>query len=200
MHKACRYIRLGVRAVRFNQPLQKDRGEKQKLAVLGEIYRVTNNYLKQLNVEYWITLGTLLGYSRENDLIPHDEDVDFGLHENDYEKVLSGADMLPPGFRLFNTTFDHRGPKLYIEHKGWEADLYFYEDDNVNLRSYIKSDEGGESKPFPKNLIYPLQKTEFLGEETWIPANPQAFLEHLYGYIGADAEKDPITGYWHKKN
>ena len=199
MHRLCRQLRLGFRAIRFYRPCRQDR-EKQKLLVLEELFRVANDYLDQQGIEYWITLGTLLGYYRENNLITHDTDIDFGMHEKDFNKVLSGASRLPAGFRLFNTTFDHRGPKLYIEHKGWEADLYFFEDTQSELRSYIKTEEGGESKPFPKNLVYPLQKAEFLGVETRIPANPKTLLEHFYGYIGADAERDPDTGYWYRKN
>jgi hypothetical protein len=127
-------------------------------------------------------------------------DVDFGVAEAAYPALWNHRHLLPEGYAMYDTGYRHRGPKLYVAYKGWEADIYFYEDRGAELCSYENSRIGaGYSKPFPKTLFYPPRQAEFLGERTFVPNQCQAFLEHVFGYIGADAVQDKGTGYWRKR-
>ncbi|UXX78707.1 LicD family protein [Reichenbachiella carrageenanivorans] len=171
----------------------------KKLEILEELFRVTNNYMKSTGAMYWIDFGTLLGYHRENTILPHDIDVDFGCHEEEYEKVWSKRKELPNGFKLYDTSFRHRGPKLYFNYKGFDADVYFYEDKGNTLTSYENSHYPSERTPFAKTLALPVKATKFLEQDTFIPAQPKAYLEHIYNYLGSNGRRDNTTGYWYEK-
>ena len=193
-----RNVRLLIRHIRFFRPW--DRENRARMELLHELFRVINRYLRDLGVEYWLAYGTLLGYYREGRIIRHDKDIDIGAHEKEYLKIREGRKRLPAGFKMYDTSYKHRGPKLYVTYKGWEADLYFYEDTGAQLRSYEHSNNLGETTPFPKSYVYPLGETTFLGEKTFIPHQPEALLLHHYRCIDKDALQDEATGYWYPKD
>jgi hypothetical protein len=72
------------------------------------------NCLTELDIEYWIADGTLLGFYRDNKFIPHDTDIDFYTLECDkFDQLRSamnalgfqvGRDMRKRGFQ-FQLTF-----------------------------------------------------------------------------------------------
>jgi phosphorylcholine metabolism protein LicD len=56
---------------------------------LYEIYLLvkrTTDLCHKYNIMYWIDGGTLLGSVRENNQIPYDNDADFGILQDDYDK------------------------------------------------------------------------------------------------------------------
>ncbi len=195
-----RQLRVLRRNLRHSRLLGRQRQQAAIQARLTEVYSVTNRFLYNLQLEYWLVYGTLLGYYRTGEIIAGDRDVDFGVHERHYAQVWAARVALPPGFRMFDTSYNHYGPKLYVEHRGWEADIYFYKDANDQLQSYEKSNNLGDMQPFPRSVVYPRRPATFLGEATYIPQDAHAYLVHTYGYIGSDAVKDRKTGYWRKRS
>lgn len=173
--------------------------QNKKISHLQQIYQVTNGYLKTLGVDYWLDFGTLLGYYREQGILPHDIDVDFGVSELYFEKIWTSQHLLPKGFTMYDTTHKHRGPKLFINYKGFDVDLYFYEDTGDKLASYEVTKYPSEMKPFDKNLAFPLIKVDFLGSSTFVPNSSKEYLEHYYGYIGKNGVRNESTGYWSEK-
>ncbi|MEP2026658.1 MAG: LicD family protein [Reichenbachiella sp.] len=171
---------------------------KKRLNILRRLFVVTNEYMKSTGATYWIDYGTLLGQYREKDIISHDMDIDYGVHEDEFEKIWSQRHKLPKGFKLYNTSFRHRGPKLYFNYKGFDADIYFYEAKNGTLTSYENSNYQSEKTPYPKDLALPTQKAQFLGEETFVPAQPKEYLKHIYHYLGQNGKRDLSTGYWYE--
>jgi len=171
----------------------------KKVALLREFYELTNNYLKTQKTDYWLAYGTLLGYHRENGIISHDIDLDFGAPGEAFEAIWTNRSALPKGLKLYNTSHKHRGPKLFFSYKGFDADVYFYEKKGHLMDPFLISSIPADMAAFPQEWIYPLQKVEFLGELTYVPSNPKAYLEHCYGYIGRGAAFDKKTGYWYKK-
>jgi hypothetical protein len=197
LQQIARCIRIALRHIRFFHPW--DHENRAKRRALEVLFRESNLFLRNLGVDYWLVFGTLLGYFREGGIIRHDYDIDFGAHESEYERIWKNRHRLPKGFRLYDTSYKHPGPKLYISYQGWEADIYFFEDMSSTFRCFLASDYQGEVGPFPKNYIYPLKKALFLGESTFVPNLPKPYLTHMYGYLGKDAVQDKITGYWHHK-
>lgn len=59
---------------------------RQRRAGLRETLRLTTERLKDTEMVYFIDFGTLLGHVRDNDIIEHDIDVDFGLVITDSTK------------------------------------------------------------------------------------------------------------------
>lgn len=45
--------------------------------------------LQELNIKPFVIAGTLLGFHRHNGFVPWDDDLDFGLFRNDYDRLLS---------------------------------------------------------------------------------------------------------------
>lgn len=166
-------------------------------ARLEELFAASSAWLQSLGVAHWLTYGTLLGWHRDHDLIPGDLDVDFGLWARDFGRVWEARSTLPSGLRLFHTSHRHRGPKLYLELDGWEADLYFYSQREGIAQSPEESPFINNTAPFPACWIDPLQPARFLGSPTWVPANTEAFLRHMYRYTGRDGWRCPRTGYWY---
>lgn len=176
-----------------------ERAEKVRKQLLA-CYQVVNQFLTEAEVEYFITFGTLLGYHREGDIIKGDEDIDFATFVPHYEKLLSRAHLLPPGYQLHDTSPAHNGPKLYVSGPmGWEADIYFMRDEGDALRSTAVESNRAHMQPIGKKLVLPLRSVTFLEEQTWVPSQVEEWLEHFYGYLGADAVYDPSTCLWRKK-
>lgn len=193
-----RTLRLLIRHSQYYRPWKPDRNYQIISQRLTELFVQTNSLLMQLNVDYWLDAGTLLGYYRDSQIIKGDNDIDFGLHEKEYLRIWQARELLPVGFTMYDTSYRHYGPKLYIAYKGWEADLYFYKDESTILQSYSK-EAFCYCQPFPKNYLYPLEKTQFLGEITNVPNQVELYLTHIYGYLGHNAVQDKKTGYWHQK-
>ena len=58
---------------------------------IDKIYELMNGTIKffeTFGINYHIVAGSALGQARNGGLIPYDDDVDFGIHKNDVEKVL----------------------------------------------------------------------------------------------------------------
>ncbi|MEP4532908.1 MAG: LicD family protein [Cyclobacteriaceae bacterium] len=172
--------------------------QQRKLKLLTELYQYTVDFLNEMEEEYWADYGTLLGYYREGGIIPHDIDVDFGMHEKSYQKVIENKLLLSPKVKFYDSSHRHHGPKLYINYKGFDVDIYFYEDLGETIRNYENTCWPNERRKMPKNLVYPLQWAEFLDKKCMVPAKPKDYLEYIYGYLGTDSKRNLETGFWEK--
>lgn len=195
-----RQFRLFRRHLRYGPPGWPISNRSASLAALATLFRSVNQNLHSLGGDYWIVYGTLLGWHREGRILPHDYDVDFGAPVDRFEAILASLHRLPAGFNVRDNSHLHGGPKLCIDYEGWEADLYFYYPDSDQLRVHLRSDIPSDKLPFPRTWFYPARPATFLGEPTYVPARPLPYLEHLYGYIGPDAVRDPVTGYFRPRS
>ncbi len=174
------------------------RYQAKRQEILRKMVVETNHFLSQTGVDYWLDFGTLLGFYREENIIPHDVDVDFSLMESSYEKVKASEHLLPKEFKFYDTSFRHHGPKLYLSYKGFDVDLYFYQDLGSTIRSFEKTKWKNEVQEIPKSLVFPLATAYFFEEDTHVPAKVKGYLEYLYSYIGRGGKRDLETGFWHK--
>jgi hypothetical protein len=196
LDSARRQLRLLVRHVRYADALWSDPGRKTRAEALATLFRTVNAWLREARVDHWICYGTLLGWWREGRILAHDRDVDFAVPVDAYERLKAAAVRLPKGFSLHDTSHRHGGPKLYVNYRGWDADLYFLTETDGRLHPLLKSLNPGDTAPFPREWFYPARTADFLGEETRVPNEPERYLTHTYGYTGADAELDPVTRYY----
>ncbi|HEY1794406.1 MAG TPA: hypothetical protein VGG34_15940 [Opitutaceae bacterium] len=167
---------------------------------LGRLFRLANAHLRSTGAEYALAYGTLLGWHRGAGIIAHDRDVDFAAPLSAYPAIWESRRLLPAGMRMFDTSRRHHGPKVYLTLGGWEADVYFLAEEGGLLRSTERSRNPGDMKPFPRDYFFPLARATFLGEETFVPARPGELLLHIYGYIGADAVRDPVSRYFRPRS
>jgi hypothetical protein len=186
--------RVALRRVRYVDAHFSERGRRARAECLRALFVDVNAWMREAVPEYWVVYGSLLGWHREGRILAHDSDVDFGAPESSYPAIVAAAPRLPRGCVLHDTSHRHGGPKLYVSRGGWEADIYFFREENAMLTTILRSDIPSDTLPFPRDLFYPPKSAQFLGESTYVPAKPAAYLEHLYGYIGPDARFDRFTG------
>ncbi len=176
------------------------RNYQEKVQVrLNTLYQTVNQFLQEIDVDYWLLFGTLLGCVRDQKLIVADGDIDFGAPQEAYQKIIENATKLPKGFNIYDSSHVNWGPKVYILWRGWYADIDFYREIDGHLQTCWRTDKEAYRKPVPKDFIYPIQSTMFLKELTKIPHQSDAFLNHTYNYIGIEGYEDVKTGYWYKR-
>lgn len=144
-----------------------------------EILKELSRSFVEIDLQYCVIAGTLLGLTRENDFLDHDEDIDIGIigDENIY---LITAKLIENGFVLLNT-FGKKGESLEyrFSYKGLQVDLFvFYEEDNKYYHAVLDN-RGKVYKYFQEKfkIIYRLFKDILVG----IPENPEKYLETQYG-------------------
>ena len=171
--------------------------QKRKLQILEEMYTLSISVLKQSGEEFWLDFGTLLGYHRTGGIIPHDIDVDVAMKESSYEKVKKLKEQMPKGLRFYDTSANHDGPKVFFSYKGYDFDVFFYQDHEETVRSFVEATYPNERQHIPKKLIWPLKNDTFLGSEVQVPCDTKGYLELMYGYLGTGGSRDKTTGLWH---
>ena len=144
------------------------------------------NILSSLNIDCWLTDGTLLGYYRDNDFIDHDQDLDLGALISSYnEKIV--LDFIDAGWKLDNI-FGKRncGLAISLKKRKIKLDIFFFYEENGVLwhGAWRKVKDNGITR---RNLIkyiydkFELREIEFKGEKFNIPANPEKFIITKYG-------------------
>ena len=194
MIRLTQYIKRIANVVLFAMP---GHYQKRKLEILEEMYRLSISVLKKSGEPFWLDFGTLLGYHRSGGIIPHDIDIDLAMMESSYEAVKKLKNQLPRGLKFYDTSSNHEGPKVYFSYKGYDFDVFFYQDCNETVRSYVEALYPNERQHIPKNLIWPLKEDTFLGEKITVPADTKGYLELMYGYLGTGGNRDKTTGLWH---
>ena len=188
------YLQRIANVVLFAMPGQY---RKQKLRILEEMYRLSISVLKKSGESFWLDFGTLLGYHRTGGIIPHDIDVDVAMMESSYEAVKSLKGQMPKCLKIYDTSANHEGPKVFFSYKGYDFDVFFYQDQGDTVRSYVEANWPNERQHIPKNLLFPLKKDDFLGAEITVPKNTKRYLELMYGYLGTGGTRDKKTGLWY---
>jgi|GEM_PF-853035 len=198
-HSLFRPLRLLKRHVQFFPAFFSDRGQQEVRKVLQELYETCDDFLRRVGARYFLDYGTLLGFHREGDIIKGDNDIDFGVFAEDFERIWESRSLLPPGFTLHDSSYRHGCPKLYVSYQGWEADFYCYQDTGEKLCWPTNSGYPCEREPIGKDIVLPLKTTNFLGRETWVPNQTEEYLNNRFHYTGTGAVRDQKTGYFYKK-
>lgn len=167
---------------------------KQK--ILSELFLESNRFLQELEVEYWLNYGTLLGYYRQKGIIIGDYDIDFGARESDSGVIFDQKHKLPSGFTLHDSSNRHYGPKLYISYKGFDADIYFYQETKEHFIPYEKTKWKNYRKPILRSNILPIKPAQFLGQSCFVPSNVENYLKSIYGNLSANAVRNKDSGFW----
>jgi phosphorylcholine metabolism protein LicD len=176
------------RTFRFHDLENKQRYLRQANAALSAVRKHTPNVC--------YGFGAVLGKVRDEDFIPHDDDLDlivgFTLDE---AKTFAAAKqiirdtLIPAGFTLHGDNLSHFGvcgPKSVSA-----VDLFigFIEGDKV---SWFPS----RRKNLNTSDVFPAREITFLGESCQFPANPENYLETTYG----SDWRQPISNWMHPWN
>ncbi|WP_370090168.1 LicD family protein [Ekhidna sp.] len=194
MLRISQYIQRVANLVLFALPGQY---RKRKLQILEQMFHLSVSALKQTGEPFWLDFGTLLGQYRSNSIIPHDIDIDVAMMKSSYEKVADLRSKMPKGLKFYDTSKNHAGPKIYFSYKGYDFDIFFYDDEGETIRQFVDAKYPNERQHIPKNLVFPLKDVQFLGEKVSVPFDSKGYLELMYGYLGTGGFRDETTGLWH---
>lgn len=118
--------------------------QKQQIEVL----RKYDKFLKNINVEYFLMYGSLLGVIRNKSYVPWDDDIDIGIFYEDFYKILENEKFLKDfglglssPFTLKNN-FKHPGwHKIFNLETNFHIDVFLFDivnDENKNNIIKIK--------------------------------------------------------------
>ncbi|XP_063216119.1 ribitol-5-phosphate transferase FKTN-like isoform X1 [Bacillus rossius redtenbacheri] len=136
--------------------------------------------LDKLNVRFWLSSGTCLGYYRQCSIIPHSKDVDIGIFITDFnEKIL--PEFIAHGFTLkhwFGKINDSL--EMSFMNSGIKLDLFFFYEDGPWIWNGGTQARSGRKFRF----LFPrftLCWTEFLELKVRVPCETKAYVEANYG-------------------
>lgn len=158
---------------------------------LLELLNYVTLTLEKNNIKYWLDYGTLLGATRNEKMIPWDDDCDISILMDDEEKakkILQNNDQgyivyWHPDYPKINTFFGVR----YSEVNNLHIDIFAWKEKNgfMHRRNYLDngpiSPDAKKGKHFPKEFIQNLTKIKLEDKEYWAPDNPIEFCKFRYG-------------------
>lgn len=156
------------------------------------------------NIEHCLIYGTLLGYYRDNDIIPHDDDCDLLVPKSYFNQVLELKNLfknqydlklihVPDNYKLLQICcYDPNINKLQKQKHG-QVDLYFFDIDSsgylLDMHNHWR---------YPSSYVLPFQKTQFLNQPTYCAVKTKEFLERVYGKDFMTPIKGKKTPHHHK--
>lgn len=156
---------------------------------LTELYMMMKNitkYFKDNNIKYFADGGTLLGIMRDGGQIKHDNDIDFGMFENDFIKVMKYKNDIES---KFDYVIQYKNYQLQIFSK---LNPFCHGEYNINpcidIFLYIKQNH--IIKPFVNNWpncfykedeFKPLIKRKYHDIDVYTVNKPLGYLNRYYG-------------------
>lgn len=178
---------------------RKKRAEKKKhdIALLqkegASILQTISNTLLSKDIVFWLQYGTLLGYYREHDFIPHDDDMDLGAFIKDAPAIYKA--LTEAGFervRHYHVINDWGLEECY-RYKGILIDFFYFKEDGDKIFCYGFTPKSYASyqfhigKKIPFKVIrtdspnFGFQKVIFKGAQVYVPNRTGEYLEAHYG-------------------
>lgn len=156
------------------------------LQVYGSlVIKQTMDICRAIGLEPFLNYGSLLGYYRNNALIDTDNDIDFGIFEQDKPKLPQLKEAMIA-----------RGYKVRIENK-LEVSFKCKKYGNVTVDFWIHYLHQRSNKifsgcffhnvkevsifPFSPEIFHRLQSVRFHNVQVYIPHNPEEYLVNVYG-------------------
>ena len=167
--------------------------------------------LKPQNINLFLVGGCLLGAVRQESFAGRPSDLDLGIKEDQFPKLLDAIPLLKKnGAKFIRERFsNNKLERLQIEFPGMLVDIGIYRKKNVEGKEMWENLGGEtENQHFPQNKD--LKKKRFVisldylipikayGKEFLAPCNPEIYLERKYGKNWRIPDKKQF--YWNKKN
>ncbi|XP_034236955.1 fukutin-like isoform X2 [Thrips palmi] len=138
--------------------------------------------LDDLEVPFWLSSGTCLGFLRQCDFIPYSQDVDLGVFASDYKEEIIPA-FLSHGFKLHHT-FGKANDSYQIafEYKKLKLDIFFFYVDEEKGTMWNGGTEARSGQKYRYTFTaFSLCWTEFLELLVRVPCNTRRYIEANYG-------------------
>jgi phosphorylcholine metabolism protein LicD len=167
---------------------------------LIELLEIIDIIFEKHNILYWIDYGTLLGATRNKDIIPYDDDGDIGILRQDLDRLLSlsnefrllGYDLCCWFYPDFLRLDFSRMNELHVDIFVWDIQRMpfkeLWQDESMQRemtclyrQKYIDDKDENKGKHFPIRYLFPLEKIKFNRMELFAPNNPERFSMFRYG-------------------
>jgi hypothetical protein len=150
-----------------------------------------NHLLKNKGLKPFIMSGTLLGYQRNQALMPHDKDIDIGIIGWENQFTIAQA-LLEAGFFKFDlsqlTGHNRYLISAYDMRNGMAIDFFLFHDHDDHFLHGIDFDIAiTQNFRFSR---FDLKEVDFLGDRFFTPSNIEENLSENYGDW-----KTPVTSY-----
>ena len=158
--------------------------DEQKAAIVRKMYAFSCLLRENLNIQSFITSGTLLGLIRENRFLPHDDDFDMAY----ISAFMDRMEILKERRRIFECV-NASEEFLMKERTGGRAAVFVTSPEvNFNFDLFVGYRHKEFFNEFPLKPeamkfhdISPVQVMTFYGEDIFVPKSPEALLEVNYG-------------------
>lgn len=182
--------------------------KKRDIAIMhkegANVLKIISETLLSKDIVFWLQYGTLLGYYREHDFIPHDDDMDMGAYIKDAPAIYDA--LTKAGFervRHYHVKNDWGLEECY-RYKGILIDFFYFKEEGDIIYCYGFTPKSYLSylfhigKRIPFKVIrtdspnYGFQKVKFKGAQVYVPKRTGEYLEAHYGpgYMTPDAKYD----------
>ena len=144
--------------------------------ILIEFYE----YIASKKITLWPMFGTLLGMVRDNNLIPHDSDIDFGYLHDDESQFVSALDHLHEtnGYLVIRNS---SGTLYSVCKNSVVIDLYQYKKGRGgNAQFLLQGNRRFYDLLFEE--AFPFTTISFRDKELNCINNPEAFFRRYYGH------------------
>lgn len=146
----------------------------------------TKDALDALDIPFFLSSGTCLGYVRERDFIEHDYDVDVGIEASDFKPQLFD-EMNKRGlhlYRILGTLETGMEISFYLEaspvsHRA-KVDIFVHKDEGLKTCWYTYTVDKAKKLKYCVTK-FNLQKVDFLGLKVNVPDPVKKYLEEHYG-------------------
>lgn len=169
---------------------------KSKDPILHQDLYNMMDYLDKLcnkhDIKYWAIGGTALGMMRNKGIIPHDDDIDIGMLQEDYDKLIRlEDDFRKDGYIVEKNEVAKFSQQKYLnnsEHifSKW-IDIFIFEkmtdSQNHQILRY-KSQKHRDLWPlewFYEDELFPIRRFSFGKININGPNNPTKYLDRSYG-------------------
>lgn len=149
-------------------------------AVLSLYERFSDYFDERFGKRPFFIAGSLLGFARENDFLPFDDDMDIGyfsmrstpeaVRDEMFEMLKS---MLDDGW---NVRVGHNGG--FYKVTGEDADFDVFPSWSYDSRIWLPQSQSMPAKP---DLMHPPAAAEFRGARIYVPNRVEEYLTHHYG-------------------
>ena len=133
----------------------------------------------------FLNYGTLLGYYRDNNFIDTDNDIDYGIFEQDKPKLVKFKELMTS--RGYNIRIDN---KLELSFKCKKygnliVDFWIHQfnqkSNKIFSGCFFRKLDQVSIFPFSPDIIYTLNSVLFKKVDVYIPNNPEEYLKFVYG-------------------
>lgn len=160
-----------------------------------DVLSLFSNALFKEGIEFWLDFGTLLGYYREHDFIPHDYDLDTGAWYKDHEQIKEALEKA--GFELVRYYYlnNQDGMEECYKHKNFQTTidiLYFMSDGektfcfsfnplvSMTKKRHLNRPQKSRVRKWSFDR-FNISLTEFKGVRVYVPTDTANHLASTYG-------------------